>query len=93
MMYTQTFVLTRKDGDQSSSLYQGVHPDDDIMETARRAKEISDEEGYSFVMNGIQARLLWIAQEYTHNTPISLHEWGTKIPELSLATWPGMLPS
>ena len=43
--------------------------------------------------NGIQARLLWIAQEYTHNTPISLHEWGTKIPELSLATWPGMLPS
>ena len=39
--------------------------------------------------NGIQDRLLWIAQEYTHNTPISLHEWGTKIPQLTIATWPG----
>eukprot|EP00656_Telonema_subtile_P008727 TRINITY_DN1407_c0_g1_i3.p1 TRINITY_DN1407_c0_g1~~TRINITY_DN1407_c0_g1_i3.p1 ORF type:complete len:226 (+),score=55.42 TRINITY_DN1407_c0_g1_i3:209-886(+) len=38
--------------------------------------------------NGIKARLLWIAQEYTHDTPISLHEWGTKIPALTLATWP-----
>merc|ERR1712166_469990 len=38
--------------------------------------------------NGIHARLEWIAQEYTHNTPISLHEWGSKIPKLTLATWP-----
>merc|ERR1712195_291949 len=38
--------------------------------------------------NGIGARLLWIAKEYTHDTPISLHEWGSKIPKLTLATWP-----
>eukprot|EP00658_Telonema_sp_P-2_P052809 TRINITY_DN410_c0_g1_i12.p1 TRINITY_DN410_c0_g1~~TRINITY_DN410_c0_g1_i12.p1 ORF type:complete len:230 (+),score=70.45 TRINITY_DN410_c0_g1_i12:222-911(+) len=39
-------------------------------------------------VNGIEARLLWIAEQYTHDTPISLHEWGTKIPKLTLSTWP-----
>jgi len=38
--------------------------------------------------NGIWAKLAWIAQEYTHDTPISLHEWGSKIPKLhDSATW------
>ena len=38
--------------------------------------------------NGINRRLDWIAKEYVHHTPISLHEWGSKIPKLTLSTWP-----
>jgi len=39
--------------------------------------------------NGIHERLQWIANRYSVDTPISLHEWGTQIPKLLTAEqWP-----
>ena len=32
--------------------------------------------------NGVDAKVSWIANEYTKWMPISLHEWGSKIPRL-----------
>lgn len=32
--------------------------------------------------NGIDGRLLWIAEQYKVDSPISLHDWGSKIPKL-----------
>lgn len=41
--------------------------------------------------NGIDDKVEWIANEYTKWMPISLHEWGSKIPKLtdadSWAVW------
>merc|ERR1712054_244018 len=38
--------------------------------------------------NGIKSKLETVAQEYTHAVLIDLHEWGSKIPKLTLKTWP-----
>merc|ERR1711907_126096 len=38
--------------------------------------------------NGIRTKLETVAQEYTHAVLIDLHEWGSKIPKLTLQTWP-----
>ena len=33
--------------------------------------------------NGVDAKVAWIANEYQKWMPISLHEWGSKIPKLT----------
>ena len=39
-------------------------------------------------INGVDDKVTWIANEYTKWMPISLHEWGSKIPRLEDAdTW------
>lgn len=39
--------------------------------------------------NGIYDRLEWIANRYSVDTPISIHEWSTPIPKLnSIKEWP-----
>jgi len=38
--------------------------------------------------NGVEDKVKWIANEYKQWMPISLHEWGSKIPQLDKNTWP-----